>query len=260
MTVSATLAGVLLKGTAAARPAANAVAGGTLYSATDTGAISQSDGSSWSAWATIAAGAATDTIYDAKGDIAAGTGADTAARLPVGADDTILMADSGQSTGLKWVASATPSTQAFGDAAAAGTGDTFTRGDHKHAMPANPTVGLVSAIEFVIDGGGSALTTGIKGYLEVPFACTITQATLLADVSGSVVVNVYKDTYANYPPVVGDKITASAPPTISSATKSQDSTLTGWTTSISAGDILAFNVDSATTITRVTISLKVTRT
>jgi hypothetical protein len=120
------------------------------------------------------------------------------------------------------------------------------------------------AIQFVIDGGGATLTTGMKGYIEVPFACTLTRATLLADQSGSVVINIYKCTEAQFDagathPVSGDKITASAPPTISSATKSQDATLTGWTTSISAGDILAFNVDSATTIQRVTISLKVTR-
>ncbi len=52
-----TLPGVLLHGTAAARPAANAVAKGTVYSATDTGAITQSDGvSTWSTWATISAG------------------------------------------------------------------------------------------------------------------------------------------------------------------------------------------------------------
>jgi hypothetical protein len=55
------------------------------------------------------------------------------------------MADSGQTTGLKWVASATPSTQAFGDAAAVGTADTFTRGDHKHAMPADPVTAHVAA-------------------------------------------------------------------------------------------------------------------
>jgi hypothetical protein len=52
-----TLPGVLLHGTAAARPAANAVAKGTVYSATDTGAITQSDGvSTWSTWATISSG------------------------------------------------------------------------------------------------------------------------------------------------------------------------------------------------------------
>jgi len=128
-----------------------------------------------------------------------------------------------------------------------------------------PASAPIAAIQFVIDGGGSTITTGLKGYLEVPFACTINQATLLADASGSIVVNVWKCTYAQFDaggthPVAADKITASAPPTISTATKAQDATLTGWTTSISAGDILAFNVDSVTTIKRVTLDLKVTKT
>ncbi len=117
-----------------------------------------------------------------------------------------------------------------------------------------------SSITFIIDGGGSALTTGVKGYLEIPFACTIDQVTMLAEVSGSAVVDIWKDTYANYPPIDADSITASAVPTISTAVKSQDATLTGWTTAITAGDILGFNVDSATTITLLTISLEVTRT
>lgn len=117
---------------------------------------------------------------------------------------------------------------------------------------------LVS-ITFIIDGGGATITTGVKGDLEIPFSCTITVATLLADQSGSIVVNVWKDTFANFPPTVADKITASAPPTITTATNSKDSTLTGWTTSITAGDTLRFNVDSITTIQRVTLSLKVKR-
>jgi hypothetical protein len=118
----------------------------------------------------------------------------------------------------------------------------------------------VLSLTFIIDGGGSAITTGEKGHLEIPFACTITQVTMLADQSGSIVVDVWKDSYANFPPTDADSITASAPPTISSAQKSQDATLTDWTTAISAGDILAFNVDSCTTITRVTISIRVTKT
>lgn len=81
---------------------------------------------------------ATDTIFDAKGDLAVGTGANTASKLTVGANDTIPMADSGQATGIKWVGSQTPSTQAFSDSAAEGTADTYARGDHKHAMPASP--------------------------------------------------------------------------------------------------------------------------
>lgn len=118
----------------------------------------------------------------------------------------------------------------------------------------------VAGIDFVIDGGGSAITTGEKGHLEIPFGCTITQVTLLADTSGDIVIDIWKDTYARYPPTVADTICADTKPTISADTKYQDSDLAGWTTSIAAGDILAYNVDSCDTITRVTVSLKVTRT
>lgn len=113
-------------------------------------------------------------------------------------------------------------------------------------------------IKAVFDGGGAALVVGSKIYLSVPFACTIASYRLLANVSGSVVIDIWKDTYANYPPVVADSITASAKPTLSSAQKTETSTLTGWTTTVSAGDVLAFNVDSATTISWVEITLTVT--
>jgi hypothetical protein len=42
------------------------------------------------------------TTIDAKGDLIGGTGADTFARLAVGANDTVLTADSTATTGLKW--------------------------------------------------------------------------------------------------------------------------------------------------------------
>jgi hypothetical protein len=120
-------------------------------------------------------------------------------------------------------------------------------------------------LEFVCDGGGSALTAKYYGYIEVPYACTIKQVTTLGDVSGSVVVDLYRCTYSAFAPgthpVSGDKLTASAPPTISSAFKAQDATLTGWTTSLAAGDILAFVVTGTpTTITRATVSIKIQMT
>jgi len=117
-----------------------------------------------------------------------------------------------------------------------------------------------AAIVFVIDGGGAAITTGEKGHIRLPFAGTIISATLLADRSGSIVIDIWKDTYANFPPTNADSITASAPPTISAATKSTDSTLTGWTTTFASGDVLAFNVDSVVTIERVTLALLVRKT
>ena len=42
------------------------------------------------------------TIIDAKGDLIAGTAADTASRIAVGANGTVLTADSAEATGLKW--------------------------------------------------------------------------------------------------------------------------------------------------------------
>jgi len=45
---------------------------------------------------------ATDALWDAKGDLAAGTGANTASKLTVGSNGTLLVADSGEATGLRW--------------------------------------------------------------------------------------------------------------------------------------------------------------
>jgi hypothetical protein len=132
--------------------------------------------------------------------------------------------------------------------------------DAFQAIDDDLTAMRTATVRWVIDGGGVAIDTGVKGYIQVPFACTITAATALADQAGSIVVDVWKDTYANYPPTDADSITASAPITISSSTKSTDATLTGWTTAISAGDVLGFNVDSVSAVERVTIELSVVKT
>jgi hypothetical protein len=71
------------------------------------------------------------TAIDAKGDLVAGTGADTFAKLTVGANDTILTADSTAATGLKWatLAAATRTYAVFRDEKSATTaGGSFTSG------------------------------------------------------------------------------------------------------------------------------------
>ena len=128
---------------------------------------------------------------------------------------------------------------------------------------ANPSWATdANSIGVTYDGGGAAITTGDATliYVKVPYSCTIVEANMLADQSGSIVISVWKDTYANYPPTSGDNIAASAPPTISASNKSVDTTLTGWTTTVTAGDVIAFRVTSCTTITRCTLQLKVNRT
>lgn len=147
-----------------------------------------------------------------------------------------------------------------GDVVVAGTGITVTRatGGKRTISTASSTNTI--ALNYELNGGGATILTGIAGDITIPFACTITEAILLADQSGSIVVDIWKDTYANYPPTVADTITASAKPTLSSATKSKDTTLTGWTTTIAAGSTLRFNVDSVTTLTRCLVSLTVVKT
>lgn len=94
------------------------LAAGELGFETNTAKFKIGDGST--AWASLsyfipgvgAGGAvASDAIWDAKGDLAVGTAADTASKLAVGSNDQVLVADSGQATGVKWAA--VPGTSAF---------------------------------------------------------------------------------------------------------------------------------------------------
>ena len=50
------------------------------------------------------------TAIDAQGDLVVGTAADTFSKLIVGANNTILTADSAEATGLKWATPASPAT------------------------------------------------------------------------------------------------------------------------------------------------------
>jgi hypothetical protein len=50
----------------------------------------------------LANGAIAKSIVDAKGDIIAATAADTVSRLAIGANNTVLTADSAEATGMKW--------------------------------------------------------------------------------------------------------------------------------------------------------------
>jgi hypothetical protein len=125
--------------------------------------------------------------------------------------------------------------------------------------PQGPQPSVPASIHYIFDGGGLVLGTGLKGSVILPFACTINSWTLVAEPSGSIVVDIWRTTLAAYPPEVADSITGSAKPTISGGQSATSSTLTGWGTSLAEGDVLAFRVDSVTSITLASIALKVTR-
>lgn len=147
-------------------------------------------------------------------------------------------------------------------AGTAGTGITLVDGGANSTITIAVSVNVRSSgLYYFIDGQGSVISTGAKKVgMRVPFNCTITGVYLYADQVGSIVIDIWRDTHANYPPTVADTIVASAKPTISSATKASDTTLTGWTTALAAGDVLYFNVDSVASLTSVGINLGLLKT
>jgi hypothetical protein len=111
-------------------------------------------------------------------------------------------------------------------------------------------------LQYVVDGGGVALTPGNKGFIEVPTDMLLEEVVVLGDVAGSVVIDIWKDTYANFPPLDADSITAASPMTVVAAIKGKDAVLTGWQKSFAKGEVLVFNLDSVSTFTRLVITLK----
>ncbi|HUD20872.1 MAG TPA: hypothetical protein VMQ44_02285 [Candidatus Saccharimonadales bacterium] len=120
---------------------------------------------------------------------------------------------------------------------------------------ASAQTALKKTITAVFDGGGTPLTAGAIARIHVPNAYAIQAATMIADTVGSASVDIWMATYPTVP-TIANSIVASDKPTLTNAQTMQDTALTGWTTSILAGSIIFFHLDSASTITQLTISLK----
>ena len=112
------------------------------------------------------------------------------------------------------------------------------------------------SVAIVIDGFGAVIGTGQKGQLRIPFNATITRWDVMADQSGSVVIDILRANNA-IPSV--SMVGAGNKPTLT-ASQFTGAAVSGWTsTALSAADFIAFNVTSATTVTRVSVNLLCTR-
>ena len=116
-------------------------------------------------------------------------------------------------------------------------------------------------LAFTFINNGAVLNTGVQdaAYLEVPFDLEIVAVRMYGAPSGDIQVDLWNDTYANYPPTIADTIVASAPPKIVSGVKSEDVTLTGWTKTLVAGSGILPNIDSVTNISWAKLVLVVER-
>jgi len=102
-------------------------------------------------------------------------------------------------------------------------------------------------------------TTGIIGYITIPYSGTITGWQVIGDVSGSCVFDVWK-TASGIIPTVANTITGTEKPTLSSQQINSDLSLSTWTTAVTAGDIVAINLDSASTLSEAWLTVFITKT
>lgn len=126
-------------------------------------------------------------------------------------------------------------------------------------LPLANLAARTTSLEITFDNGASDLAANTKWRGDIPVAATLTKWRLLADAAGALVLDIQKDTYANYPPTGADSIidtgSGGTKPTLSSVANNEDSTLAHYTTSFSAGDTVIVNVDSCTGITQATLIL-----
>jgi hypothetical protein len=96
------------------------------------------------------------------------------------------------------------------------------------------------------DTGGSALTAGSVVYFTVPYACTISAWNIAVD-AGTVTFDIWKIASGSAVPTVSNAITASAKPALSSGTALHSTSMSGWTTSVTANDIFGIQLNTVAT-------------
>ena len=122
---------------------------------------------------------------------------------------------------------------------------------------ANTFIGDVTRLNFVIDGGGSVISSGSAGFVEVPYNASVLQWDFLGNVSGTISCDVRRSTYTAWSGAgFATTITTGSKPTISGVNYKNQTVSPAWS-GINANDILEFYVDALPlNITRATLSLK----
>ena len=120
-----------------------------------------------------------------------------------------------------------------------------------------PAASMVSSIQATFDGGGSAITVGAECDVRLPYDMELARVTVLGDAAGSITVDVrVAANLASYPPYAVDSIVAATPPRLVSAVSSEDSSLTGWTTSLTAGSVVRFVVTACSGVNRAVVNVE----
>jgi hypothetical protein len=114
--------------------------------------------------------------------------------------------------------------------------------------------GITGSFGITVDGAGSVITNGVKGYAIIPYNATIIGWDIIGNTSGGCAIDIWKDISI---PTSANTITGTEIPTLLSQQINSDNNLTSWNTSIFINDIIAFNVISASTVSRINLIIKV---
>lgn len=140
----------------------------------DANVIQFYNGSSWVNDLNTNTGVA-QTIVDAKGDILAASAADTIVRVAVGANGTVLTADSAETAGVKW---ATPTFTASGFSTVA-TNQTTSSTSYTNLATTGPTVTLTTGTTAFVWGSATMIDVnndGVDCYISIAISGATTVA------------------------------------------------------------------------------------
>jgi hypothetical protein len=182
------------------------------------------------------------------------TGLGTAGNIQTGATQTLATGTSGTAFNI----SSSSNTQTFNIPLASVT---------------SVTAGLISNTDYTAFKAGSCgviftsvsgvVTNGTTGYAQVPYNGTITGWTLVStSASGSCTVTVFKDTFANYPPIISTDNIFTVQPALVSQIKNQNlsPTFVGSQATVAAGDWIGFTISGVALVSWVNLTLSITKT
>ena len=121
-------------------------------------------------------------------------------------------------------------------------------GDDVFIIALATTADLTRSINYVIDSGSIAMLPGNKGSVTLDVSGIIESLVILSDQQGDLTVDIKKSNYSTFPTF--SSIVGGVYPQMSNDRKVRDDNLSGWDTTIVAGDILTFDVIAVNNINR----------
>ena len=116
--------------------------------------------------------------------------------------------------------------------------------------PTGPTGQALDTVGVVVDGAGSIVTTGNKGFRYIPYDCTITDAVLIGDTTGTADFSIWRSSDIS---LVGATIGGLS---LDNGQTAQG--IAGFTTGLSENDVLEFKIEgSPASVTRASLFIEI---